>query len=923
MRIVDVAEDFRAAMAAEGLETAEKIVADGVLHRVRWKDDKPGKRPGYYVLRAAGTKPAGAFGCWKRQIKKTWCAAGSKPLTKAERKALAELVERERQAREAERQARQVRVAEVVRAHLPSRFLINGDAHAYLRKKQVVGFGAVHGGKRGALLVPMHDAGGEVWNVQRVYADGTKLFLREGRVDGLYHRIGLADARRIIVVEGFATGASIAMAMLPPASGEDDGDVDLAVAVAFNAGNLEPVARAIRQRQPDAAIVVAGDDDHGTMIQGQPANPGADAARRAAETVGGRFILPVFANGRRKGDFNDLHQAEGLPVVRRQLEAAFAVPAAELPVETQGLFKVVREPAEGLQPGIYRSVESSEKKREWTRIGSKIEVLAQTRTDDNKEWGRLVAVHDLDGTRHLWPMPMAFLAGDGTAMRETLLSLGATISPGPFARNAIHAFLSTWNPRKKARCVTATGWHGRAFVLPDATYGETGGEDLHLQTAFAAPEYKVLGTVEGWRDQVSTLCSGNSRLVLAVSAAFAGPLLQPMKEESGGLHIAGPSSTGKTTTLHVASSIFGPPLQSWRTTDNAAEAMAVGASDTCLAIDEIGQADSRAVDQLAYMLANDAGKARMTRHATARPVARWRLIFLSTGELGLADKMLEHGKRVRGGQSVRVVEVKADAGRGLGLFEELHNHETADSLARDLRQAVAAERGAVGRAYLERLTGDLDKHLVRVQAVRDRFIRDHLPLAAPGQVSRVCGRFGLLAAAGELATAMGLVAWVEGEAIAAAGRVFSEWLEGRGGLVHSDVRDGLAAVRAFLEAHGSSRFEAAWSTTTDPDGTERPSVQRTIARAGFRRMEGPGTAAEWEYLIMPEAWRQDVCKGFDPTAVASAMAERGWLVRGEGKNLARKMKVPGYGSLRVYHITARFMGDEPMRQATIAQEIAE
>ena len=134
--------------------------------------------------------------------------------------------------------------------------------------------------------------------------------------------------------------------------------------------------------------------------------------------------------------------------------------------------------------------------------------------------------------------------------------------------------------------------------------------------------------------------------------------------------------------------------------------MARGASDAFLALDEVSQADGRAVDAMAYMLGNGAGKARMRRDASARPIITWRLLFLSTGETGLAAKMQEGGRRARAGQEVRVVEIPADAGAGRGLFENLHGFASGDALARHLRLAAERHKGHAARAFLAEIAAD-------------------------------------------------------------------------------------------------------------------------------------------------------------------------------------------------------------------------
>ena len=360
-------------------------------------------------------------------------------------------------------------------------------------------------------------------------------------------------------------------------------------------------------------------------------------------------------------------------------------------------------------------------------------------------------------------MPMAMLAGDGAAYRERLLSLGAEIAPGNFGRNSLHEYITLWRPGSVVLCVDRVGWHldSRYFVLPDRTYaGPAERETAILQTAGPPPLYEVKGDRVAWEDEVARPAIGNSRLAFAICTALAGPLLHQLEEESGGFHLAGQSSSGKTTAAELAASVWGSKVHSWRTTDNAAESMAVGASDTLLVLDEMGQADGRTVDVLAYMLSNGSGKNRLGRYATAQQTLTWRILFLSTGELGLAAKLQESGRRSRAGQSVRVVEISADAGAGHRLFEVIPEPSAnADEFARNLKRAAGEHRGHAGRAFLEALVRERSEIVARVRHLRRSFVEQHMPAGCDGQVSRVVGRFGLVAAAGEIAAVMGIVPW--------------------------------------------------------------------------------------------------------------------------------------------------------------------
>lgn len=566
-------------------------------------------------------------------------------------------------------------------------------------------------------------------------------------------------------------------------------------------------------------------------------------------------------------------------------------------------------------PGLYLQVEEKDPETgevvtKWLWFASRIDVIADTRDHGGEQWGRLLGVHDRDGNVHQWAMPMEMLAGSGETYRQQLYSLGMTLRSGGSYRQWLTNYLSSWKPRSKVRCVDRIGWHGGAYVLPDRTYGAAG-ERVILQVAGSPPALMTLGSLQGWQDEIAAPAAGNSRLLLAISAAFAAPLLYLAGEESGGVHLMGASSMGKTTALHVARSVSGAPLASWRTTDNAAEAMARAACDGLLPLDEIGQAPAHVIEAMAYMLGNGSGKARMRKDISNRAPLVWRVLFLSTGELGLAAKLNEGGRRAMAGQLVRVLDLPADAGSGLGIFDTLHGAKSAAALAEHLRLAADRNHGHALRSFLGQITRRVEDTAELAREARQTFLAERCPLDADGQVRRAAGRFALIAAAGELATAYGVVPWMPGEAEAAAARCFNDWLAARGGSGPAEIIAALRQVRLFLEQHGSSRFEPAWVVEDGIRGSAgedaEVNLRKTIQRAGFRRTAGEGN---WTFYVLPEVWAVEICKGFNHHAVAKAMAERGWLRLGDGRNLAQSLRVPDHGKLRLFAIPPSFLAGE-------------
>lgn len=306
----DPTEEFRAAILAAGLIPPDDIVADGQLHRFP-TNGRRGDDSGWYVLHDDGI-PAGAFGCWRSGLQSPWCAKADSDMTAAEREAHRQRIK----AMQAQREAEHAQVQQQAReaAALAWKAATATTGHDYLTRKGIKAHGVRCSGHH--LLIPMRDTSGTIHSLQTIAPDGVKRFQPGGRVKGCYHAIG-KPAGLLIVCEGYATGASV-----HEATGH-------AVAVAFNAGNLRPVAEALRSKHPALKIIIAADDDART-----PGNPGLSKAREAAQCVGGCVAVPDFGSSRPDGvtDFNDLHQIAGADAVRACIEAAAqAEPSANAP----------------------------------------------------------------------------------------------------------------------------------------------------------------------------------------------------------------------------------------------------------------------------------------------------------------------------------------------------------------------------------------------------------------------------------------------------------------------------------------------------------------------------------------------------------------------------------------------------------------
>jgi phage/plasmid primase-like uncharacterized protein/phage/plasmid-associated DNA primase len=317
-------DELKALLAKHGFDI--EPVFDGQFHRFVRGDEDPSDPHGWFKGREipleGGSLLFFSFGDWATQEKYKWRSRSPEKLTPEQKKSRAETIEKIEAADRQEEEERHRKLAELVARELP-KGLKEGDC-PYLQNKGLGGhglFGCVRDKDRPEdLLVPLTDVSGMPWSVQRIFPDGTKRYLKGARKQGLFHLIPGPGTNGIYICEGLATGATVHLA------------TGAAVACAMDAGNLLPVAQALRTKYAQAKLIIAADDDHE-----KPKNAGVTEGRKAAQAVGALFVKPSFERPEGNTDFNDLHVAEGLDAVKEQLAGgpAPAAPALPAPVTVE------------------------------------------------------------------------------------------------------------------------------------------------------------------------------------------------------------------------------------------------------------------------------------------------------------------------------------------------------------------------------------------------------------------------------------------------------------------------------------------------------------------------------------------------------------------------------------------------------------
>jgi putative DNA primase/helicase len=530
-----------------------------------------------------------------------------------------------------------------------------------------------------------------------------------------------------------------------------------------------------------------------------------------------------------------------------------------------------------------------------------LSVTARFRRREGGGWGRIVTLLDPGGRLQELSLRESDIATGERKVRSALADFGLRIRPGSAARSALIRLVGDWEPATTLTSSDRLGWADDScsgFILRDGRVLGCG--EYHFAGFMpddASQSAASAGTFDAWRENVGVLCIGNPLLVLSVSLAFAAPLLEFLGEDGGGIHLRGASSCGKTTIQRVATSVWGDPTRigTWRVTANGVEQVAKACNSTLLALDELAEISAQDLYNAIYMLANGMGKARSNASGGVIPRAAWRVAILSTGEIGIGEKLAEGGRSVKAGQDVRLLDIEADTGLH-GAFDDLHGSATGAEFSDKLKRAARGAHGTAGPAFVEHLLVDLKQRRERaaraIELIQMRLLRLHTA-ADDGQLLRVARRLAVIAYAGEIATNAKLTGWAKHDAIRAAEVALTLWLESRAPSCTEEVSaHALAAIeltRTFLKdnADGFTTLDA----NTGPNAT---------TRHGWMLGE--------TFLISAESWR--ALHGRNAAGAAHALAKWRLLVPGDGKHMAKRVRHPAFSDRpRFYTVRAAILRD--------------
>jgi putative DNA primase/helicase len=458
---------------------------------------------------------------------------------------------------------------------------------------------------------------------------------------------------------------------------------------------------------------------------------------------------------------------------------------------------------------------------------------------------------------------------------ELLAKAGFDVPASPKRRHQIIELLDSSIARRRFVVVSQIGWCGKNFCLPTKIYGRDKKRiRLVLPEGAANHRYELAGTYEQWVQHVALPCHKNRTLLFGLLTAFAPPLVPICNIESGGFQLTGLSSIGKTSSFLTWGSVWGGGgrhgfCETWHGTSNAFDTIAILHRHTPLYIDEAGLAGDPGTTKSGDIIAKavfqlTAGEAK-ARQTDTEKRQTWETVFYSSSEDTFSEIAEKAKLAISVGQIARMTDIAADAGKGMGSFEDLHGADDASSFSRALKSAAKTYYGTAADKFLKLLTRDWDKRpkwLRKWLRLRMSRYKVNMPHNHPqGPYQRIGDRFALVYAAGALAARYGVLPFDRAEILKAVrychGRAILDELYTR----VEQNRSGIDVVREWLRTN-IGRFH---------DVREQGHREDFEGAPGFinRRRRKP------EILILEEVFNEIVCKGRDPEQVFNELHKAG------------------------------------------------
>ncbi|HEX8369797.1 MAG TPA: DUF927 domain-containing protein [Pyrinomonadaceae bacterium] len=502
----------------------------------------------------------------------------------------------------------------------------------------------------------------------------------------------------------------------------------------------------------------------------------------------------------------------------------------------------------------------------WTLVAESLIYIAEIHENIDTSQIAVVIAYDYLGRRRSTKILRSQMC-DARSLVSSLSGEGAPVS----SNNArlVVSYLTAYErafaefiPRKKVTSKFGRGRAGRQFFLPglsaDVEFAPNGPGDAGIYRAYAARR----GTLKDWVGVMNDVADAQLLIPqIAIAASFVPPLQRFLQIPNFILNIYGNTSSGKSTTLKLASSVYGNPLDpesvihQWMNTKVAIEQVAGMCSELPIFLDDAQHCSEELKKTVIYMIANGKGKGRGARGGGIRETMSWQTVALSTSEEPLHEASPHEGAR---GRLLPVGGLTAPFPANSAAFVQ------------SLERSVALNHGIAGETFIRHLNGWSEKDWMKRQSRYTDLKNELLRNSSSDIVGRVSGYIAAVAVAAEITCPL--------LGLRFKSDVMSAWLLNHLHEQQNNQNVILLALRALADHYVSNLSLFAGSDTYDRGRGALQGAAKPGEYVGFLR-------STVDAVFSKRKWNQ--------TAVLNKMAESGALHATETDRHTKKVSVEG------------------------------
>jgi putative DNA primase/helicase len=414
----------------------------------------------------------------------------------------------------------------------------------------------------------------------------------------------------------------------------------------------------------------------------------------------------------------------------------------------------------------------------------KLDAIAED--EATKEFFAIIEFRDRYGGMRRATIPLTEL-DDRNALAKTLTNLGMYFSnmDTKSKRAVLDKLLDSNRKTKRISFAARVGWYRggyHKYVLANGVIGTADSEVAIRPPRLKSPGHAAAigrrGEHAEWLRTVAAHAKFSSRMLFAISAALAAPLLKMAKLHSFGILVHGPGKAGKSTMLVAAASVTGygreQDLPNFRATDAAFGEIPAAFNDSLLPLNELSLLKGSATEKYQRLRDFTYGFAegRGTTYSKLAPIhgvgaaLEWLSILLATGEEP-ANEIARDAHAIRMvGESVRWIDLIATRNGVADIFDRIPENVPEERRAKwaenrciTIRDGCEQNHGVAIRHFIRRIIQHRRTIQQDLVSLRETFV-DHVIDKNDGPAVRHLAKcFGHIYAAAIIGVRFGTLPW--------------------------------------------------------------------------------------------------------------------------------------------------------------------